>query len=112
MGRLVGGSKIARDITDRSRDVPAAAPRRGRVRLRARRGRELRGCGPGRGLQPEPPGGRDQRRLRVPLAVHGAGPARDPHPPGAGRRVRAAGRSRDPSGADGAPRGGRSSTSI
>ena len=85
------------------RDVPAAAARRGRLRVRAGRGRELRGRGPGRGLQPEPAGGRDQRRVRVPLAVHGAGPARDPHPPGAGRRVGAAGRSRDPAGPDGAP---------
>ena len=74
-----------------------------RVRLRAGRGRQLRGRGPRRGLQPQPAGGRDQRRVRVPVAVHGAGPARDPHPPGAGRRVRAAGRSRDPAGADGAP---------
>ena len=53
-------------------DLPPAAAGRGRVRLRAGGRRQLRGRGAGRGLQREPSGGRDQRRLRVPVAVHDA----------------------------------------
>ena len=105
-------ARRAGDVAGDPGDVPPAAPRRGRVRLRAGRRRQLRGRGPRRGLQLQPAGGRDQRRLRVPLAVHGAGAARDPHPPGAGRRVRAERRSRDPPGADWCAAGGRSWTSI
>ena len=59
-------------------DLPPAAAGRGRVRLRAGRRRQLRGRGARRRLQREPSGGRDQRRLRVPVAVHDARAARDP----------------------------------
>ena len=96
-------ARRAGDVAGDPGDLPPAAARRGRVRLRAGRGRQLRGRGARRRLQPQSPGGRDQRRLRLPLAVHGAGAARDPHPSGAGRRGRAERRSRGPPGADGAP---------
>ncbi len=103
---LRGPDRLARragHVAGDPRDLPPAAPCRGRVRLRAGRRRQLRGRGPCRRLQLQPAGGRDQRRLRVSLAVHGARAARDPHPPGAGRRGDAERRSRGHPGANDAP---------
>ena len=99
----VGLARRAGHVARNPGDLPPAAAGRGRVRLRAGGRRQLRGRGAGRRLQREPSGGRDQRRLRVPVAVHDARAARDPEPPGAGRRVRAGRGSRHPPGADGPP---------
>ena len=70
-----GLARRAFDVAGDPGDLPAAAPCRGRVRLRAGRRRQLRGRSPRHRVQLQPAGGRDQRRLRVPLAVHRAGSA-------------------------------------
>ena len=70
-----GFARRAFDVAGDPGGLPTTAPRRGPVRLRTGHRRQLRGCGPRHGVQLQPAGGRDQRRIRVPLSVQRAGAA-------------------------------------